>query len=95
LEFDHFAMSPDGKHLVLNGTGADGIGEVWLRSLDAVAAVPLPGTGSGKDGFWSPDSGSIAFFSQNKLARVDRHAARRLSSPMHRTRVAAPGASAA
>ena len=44
---------------------------LWLRPLDSVTAQPLPGTEGASFPFWSPDSGSIAFFAGAKLKRMD------------------------
>jgi len=60
LPFD-FAISPDGRRLVLVASG-DGPPRLWLRELDAAAAQPLPGTEGASLPFWSPDSRSIGFF---------------------------------
>ena len=64
------AVSPDGRWIVV---GANQHGEplLWLRGLDTQTMRPLPGTEDGRYPFWSPDSRSIAFFTQNSLKRVD------------------------
>jgi serine/threonine protein kinase len=62
---DYFKLSPDGRLLAFT-TGR----RLWIRSLDTLQALPLPGTeGAGKM-FWSPDSQSIAFFAQGKLKKM-------------------------
>ena len=65
-----FALSPDGRQLVFVASG-DGQSRLWLRSLAATTAQPLPGTERALYPFWSPDSGSIGFFADGKLKRLD------------------------
>jgi serine/threonine protein kinase len=72
----YLSISPDGKSLVFiaQSDGSDQF-RLWLRSLDAVEALPIPGSeGVSSLGspapFWSPDSQSIAFFSQARLKRI-------------------------
>jgi eukaryotic-like serine/threonine-protein kinase len=64
------AISPDGRYIVFGGFGANG-SQLYLRGLDDVTAHPLPGTEGGYFPFWSPDSRSIAFFTFDKLKRID------------------------
>lgn len=66
-------ISPDGRHVTFPAVSKDGRLALYLRSLDSLEAREIPGT-AGSDElfpFWSPDSRSIAFFSQGKLKRVD------------------------
>ena len=56
------ALSPDGRRLAIVGS-TDGRQQIWLRSLDSVAAEPLPGTDGAVSPFWSPDSRFLGFFS--------------------------------
>ncbi len=65
-----FASSPDGRAIVFvaNSPGADSM--LWLRSLEQVAARPLPGTERAQLPFWSPDSRWVAFFADGKLKKV-------------------------
>jgi serine/threonine protein kinase/Tol biopolymer transport system component len=65
-----FAISPDGRRLVFVGS-KDGRSQLWVRSLDSVAARPLAGTEDASYPFWSPDSASVGFFANSKLRRVD------------------------
>jgi eukaryotic-like serine/threonine-protein kinase len=65
-----FALSPDGRHIVFSASG-DGTLRLWLRSLGATTAQPLVGTEGGRNPFWSPDSGSIGFFTDTALKRLD------------------------
>ena len=70
-QFDGFALSPDGRFLVFSVV-ADGssASSLWLRRLDSASAVPLAGTQDAKTPIWSPDSRSLAFFSNGKLKRM-------------------------
>ena len=62
-----FALSPDGTKLVFLAGG-----QLWLRPLGSEAAQPLSATeGAVQGAFWSPDSKSIGFFSDDQLKRVD------------------------
>ncbi|HEV8366620.1 MAG TPA: protein kinase [Pyrinomonadaceae bacterium] len=69
--FGQFAVSPDGRSVVISTLNA-GRGQLWLRSLDALSARPLPNT-QGAQGFpfWSPDSRAIAFGVAGKLKKID------------------------
>lgn len=66
-----FALSPDGRQLVLVASDAGGRAMLWLRPLDSGVAQPLPGTEDGQYPFWSPDSRSIAFIAGGRLKRLD------------------------
>ena len=65
-----FAMSPDGQTVVF-AAATDGKTELWLRPLGAVTAQRLPATAGAEYPFWSPNGRSIAFFSDQKLKRVE------------------------
>jgi eukaryotic-like serine/threonine-protein kinase len=65
------ALSPDGHQLAFLATSADGSRRIWLRTLDESTSRPLSGTEGSTRPFWSPDSRSVAFFSDGKLKRVD------------------------
>ena len=64
------AISPDGRLLVFSGRAGD-VTALWLRSLALDEVWKLPGTEGGISPFWSPDSGSIGFFANQKLKRLD------------------------
>ena len=66
----HFAISPDGRHLVFAASGEGGQ-RLWHRPLDAVTALLLDGTEGAEYPFWSPDSRAIGFFASSKLKRMD------------------------
>jgi eukaryotic-like serine/threonine-protein kinase len=75
-EISAFSISPDGRHLVFAGAGEDGIGRLWIRSMDALAPQPLSGTEVALGGltppmFWSPDSRFIAFDAGGRLKKID------------------------
>ena len=65
-----FALSPDGRRVVFAGSGG-GSARLWVRSFDSVTPQPILGTEGGGYPFWSPDSGSIGFFSGAKLKRIN------------------------
>jgi Tol biopolymer transport system component len=75
------AVSPDGRWVVLPGTGSDGVTRMWLRALDSVEVRPLVGTEAGNNlpppVYWSPDSRFIAFssnagpFAPGQLKKLD------------------------
>jgi serine/threonine protein kinase len=71
-----FAISPDGLRLVFAASN-EGKTQLWLRRLDSIEPQPIAGTQGTTKGtypFWSPDGGSIGFFSDLKLKRVDINA---------------------
>ena len=63
-------VSPDGKRLAFVAVDASGKQQLWVRPLDALQATPVPGTEYGYFPFWSPDGGSLGFFSDRQLKRV-------------------------
>ncbi len=63
-------ISPDGHYLVFSANGTSGT-QLYLRSLDSISSQPLPGTEGAMFPFWSPDSHSIGFFTDDKLKRMD------------------------
>jgi eukaryotic-like serine/threonine-protein kinase len=65
------AVSPDGRLLVFGAAGGKGAPVLWVRPFDSLTAQPLPGTEGGNFPFWSPDSKSLAFFSERKLKRIE------------------------
>jgi len=68
------ALSPDGRKLAFSASGVDGIPRVYIRSLDALIAQPLPGSETVPilgALFWSPDSRFIAFQGEGKLKKMD------------------------
>ena len=65
------ALSPDGSRLAFVAAGADGRSLLWVRSLDAVEARPLPGTENAYAPFWSPDGRFLGFFAEGKLKKIE------------------------
>ena len=63
------AISPDGKRVVYVANRS-GTPQLVVRELDQFEARPLRGTEGAYGPFFSPDGGSVAFFSQNSLKRV-------------------------
>jgi serine/threonine protein kinase len=55
------AVSPDGQSLVFVTSSPEGKNALWVRRLDSLAAVQLPGTDGGAQPYWSPDSRFVAF----------------------------------
>jgi Tol biopolymer transport system component len=64
-------ISPNGRYVTFAANDAEGRWMLWLRALDALDARLLAGTENGQCPFWSPDSTSIAFFSEKFLKKVD------------------------
>jgi Tol biopolymer transport system component len=61
--------SPDGRHVAFTGF-LEGNRQLWIRTLDAPEARPLPATEGARFAFWSPDSAWIAFFTTTDLNKV-------------------------
>jgi serine/threonine protein kinase len=64
-------VSPDGSMIAYSGRTADGVIQLWIRSLDEAAARPMAGTENAQYPFWSPDSQRIGFFAKGKLRVVE------------------------
>jgi Tol biopolymer transport system component len=64
-------LSPDGTRLAFVAPGADGRNVLWIRPLASLEARQLPGTERAFSPFWSPDGDSVAFFTPEKLKRID------------------------
>jgi eukaryotic-like serine/threonine-protein kinase len=65
-------LSPDGRTVAFVAVTADGVRSIWVRSITALEARPLPGTENAIENIiWSPDSRSIAFAFDGKLRAVD------------------------
>jgi serine/threonine protein kinase len=63
-------ISPDGRYLVFSAYSSNGP-QLFLRALDSTTPDPLPGTEGATFPFWSPDSRSIGFFTDDKLKRIE------------------------
>jgi Tol biopolymer transport system component/tRNA A-37 threonylcarbamoyl transferase component Bud32 len=65
-------VSPDGRYLAFTATDSGGVTMLYVRALDDPQPRLLPGTGGAAYQFWSPDSRSLAFFTDGgNLERVD------------------------
>jgi serine/threonine protein kinase len=64
------AISPDGRSVAFVAV-TKGTPRLWIRSLDSLVARELPDTDGARLPFWSPDSGSIGFFTSSDLRRID------------------------
>jgi hypothetical protein len=71
VDYELPRISPDGRQVAFMGTDAQGASRVWLRTLDDLAAHPVPGTEGAWHPFWSPDSRELAFFTDGRLKKVD------------------------
>jgi serine/threonine protein kinase/Tol biopolymer transport system component len=64
-----FSLSPDGRRLVFVAPNGPG-NQLWIRSLDSMAAQPIAGTEGAALPFWSPDGLFIGFEANDKLKKV-------------------------
>jgi Tol biopolymer transport system component len=65
-----FALSPDGRHIIFVAEGDDSA-RLWLRPMTSATSQPMAGTEGAAFPFWSPDSGSVGFFADGQLKRLD------------------------
>jgi Tol biopolymer transport system component len=64
-----FALSPDGRYLVMTGAGAER--RLWLRPVASFDGSPLTGTEGAVYPFWKPDGRAIAFFAGSQLKALE------------------------
>jgi len=65
------SISPNGRYLAFIARAeVDKPQVLWLRRLDSLTAVPLPGTEGAIMPFWAPDSQQIAFYADGKLKKT-------------------------
>jgi Tol biopolymer transport system component/tRNA A-37 threonylcarbamoyl transferase component Bud32 len=64
-------LSPDGTKIVFVGRDDKGVEMLYLRPVSALSAQPLAGTEGALFPFWSPDSRSVGFFSDQKVKKID------------------------
>jgi Tol biopolymer transport system component len=65
------AVAPNGRSILVRAVDKAGVPMLLIRRLDDVETRPVPGTAGVQGYFWSPDSGSIAFVTGNKIQRLD------------------------
>jgi serine/threonine-protein kinase len=65
------ALSPDGTRLAY--TAGIGQSQLWVRQLDRLDAIQLPGIASVRGPFFSPDGEWIAYFQGGDLKKVAFH----------------------
>ena len=63
-------ISPDGKQIVFGVVDSKGGRTLMRRSFDDVAVQPIAASTEARTPFWSPDSRSLAFFSEGKLRSI-------------------------
>ena len=68
-----FAVSPDGRGIVLVVADAARVPRLWVRPLDSTTGRALAGTEHANGPFWSPDGSAIGFFADRKLKKVSLH----------------------
>jgi serine/threonine-protein kinase len=62
-------VSPDGQSLVYLGE-RDRVRRLYYRPLDRLEGTPIPGTENAVQPFFSPDSKSVAFFTNGRMNRA-------------------------
>ncbi len=70
LGYNIVAASPDGRTLAYVGLGDGGRPQLMLRTLDDIAARPLPGTEDAIHPIFSPDGHWVAFNRGNQLYKI-------------------------
>jgi eukaryotic-like serine/threonine-protein kinase len=64
-------ISRDGRQIAVVGSKPDGSSAIWVQALDEEKPRELPGTSGASLPFWSPDGGSIGFFADGAVKRVE------------------------
>jgi eukaryotic-like serine/threonine-protein kinase len=65
------SISPDGRMLAFVARAQPAkLQSLWLRSLDSMTVVPIPGTDGAFYPFWSPDSRQLGFEAGGKLEKL-------------------------
>ncbi len=67
----HIAISPDGNSIAFVATDSAGSDRVWVRRINSLTAISLPGTEGAIYPFWSYDSRKIGFFAKGKMKNVE------------------------
>ena len=65
-----FAISPDGRYLVVVAAEQNAPERLWVRELAHAVFRPLPDTEGASYPFWSPDSDEIAFLAEGRLKKI-------------------------
>lgn len=65
------SLSRDGTRIAFTAAGPAGPSQLWIRFLELEEAVAIDGTEGAAFPFWAPDGGSVAFFQQERLMRLD------------------------
>jgi Tol biopolymer transport system component len=63
-------VSPDGRYLLMQMNDSSGTRRAFVRRMDQVVAVPIPGTDGLRRAYWSPDSREVIFVLDEKLQRA-------------------------
>jgi serine/threonine-protein kinase len=63
------ALSPDGSRIAYVGTVSTGT-QLFMRTLNEITPVPIPGTRNGLSPFFSADGQNLAFVNGTKLLKV-------------------------
>jgi serine/threonine-protein kinase len=64
------AISPDGSRLAFTGADSAGRRHIFIRALDRLGAVAVPGTLFGNAPFFSPTGDTLGFHQEGKLRTV-------------------------
>ncbi len=67
----HYALSPDGLKLAFVATDSSGRNYLWVRPMNSLAALMLPGTEGATFPFWSPDNRFIGFFTSREMKKIE------------------------
>jgi serine/threonine protein kinase/Tol biopolymer transport system component len=71
LTFYNLAISPHGNLIAIGTRDEVGKPQIYLRPLDSFEIRAIAGTEGGRNPFWSPDGRFIAFFTDDKLKKVE------------------------
>jgi len=64
------AFAPDGSRIAYVGTDSSGTRQLFLRALDRIDPLPVPGTVDASQPFFSPDGAWLGFVQDRKLRKV-------------------------
>jgi len=63
-------VSPDGRFILLQGTDSSNTLRAFVRPIDQISAVPIPGTEGMRRAYWSPDGREIVFVLGDQIMRA-------------------------